>query len=211
MPSGYTAALYEGEQTFNDFVLQSARGMGAAILMRDLDMNVPITLDQIQETDTYNTEDLDTARTDLVQAQALTDEEAAAESQARYKEEVIAHKESEAKRRALLDRYDLMLRRVQDWDPPTPDHEGLKKLMIEQLSQSIQFDCGASSWKPTEPVSGPEYREKRIAHYASEIAYHERQIAEKATRNAGRVEWTVALFESLGVEVRAHSHPHCGG
>lgn len=36
-----------------------------------------------------------------------------------------------------------MLDQVQLWQPPTDDHMGLKEFMIQQIEESIKFDCAS--------------------------------------------------------------------
>ena len=45
-------------------------------------------------------------------------------------------------------RYEAMLHKVQAWSPPTPDHVGLRDFMVQQINESIDFDCGHFSEDP---------------------------------------------------------------
>jgi len=91
-----------------------------------------------------------------------------------------------------------MLSKVQEWKPPTPDHVDLKKFMIQQLEDSIEFDC----FIPEMPqrLSGEEYREQQIKKVLDDIDYHEREYAKEVNRVHERNKWLLLLRESLKID-----------
>ena len=50
------------------------------------------------------------------------------------------HKNVE-KSAAIKTRYDAMESQVLAWEPPTPDHQGLKNFMLNQIVDSRKFDA----------------------------------------------------------------------
>jgi hypothetical protein len=97
--------------------------------------------------------------------------------------------------------YEDMLVKANKWVPPTTEHEGLKKFMIEQLSESLTYDCG------------PDYYESELSKIESytyedvvsdmrdsnkrDIEYHTNELKKDNERVDTRNEWISALYKSL--------------
>jgi len=198
MPTGYTAKLYEGKpQTFEEFVLAAAHGMGALIEMRDSSMDAPIPVFTPSE---YSAERLEKARAAL---DALQDHDLEWwVRRQRDEAESIAKFEAEAEegRAGLRARYEGMLAQVDAWVPPTDEHVGLKEFMREQLTSSIEFDAGGLSrgWKAT-PRTVVEYRGETIARAENEVQAASDALTAERERVRGRNAWVDALFVSLGI------------
>ena len=103
-----------------------------------------------------------------------------------------ASAEKDIKRR----RYNTMLLKVVKWQPPTPEHEGLKKFMIDQLHDSIEWDC--SEYQPT--ISS---KEEFVAFHRSGkslkegLDFCEKTWREEVERTSSRNKWLKELRESL--------------
>lgn len=200
MPSGYTASIYEGENpTFSEFIMRCARGMGALITMRDEAPDAPIP-DEFKPHTSYHDEAIAKARTTIEKLTSMDDasaDEAAAEE---YAQGMAEWNKRQEKSRDLARRYRAMLAEVEAWQPPTPDHEGLKKFMREQLQESLRFDCQddefAQQWKPKRR-SGPVWRDEKAAQAHRDIAYHSEERAKEVERTQARTDWVKALRESL--------------
>lgn len=195
MPTGYTAGLYEGDESFETFVMHAARGMSVLMLMRDAPFDAPIP-DKFEPSD-YHTKALHDARTRLETAMALT--EAQAEELARIANErrTAEYEEAKAKDAARRRRYEEMLAKVEAWQPPTDDHMGFKRFMLEQLTESIRYDCGGGVSDPPKPITAIEYGENEIRRAFDDIYYHKDQLAKEEARCAQRTAWVKALRESL--------------
>lgn len=195
MPSGYTAALYEGRDiNFQSFVLQCARAFGALIEMRDDPWDVPIP-DQFLPS-SYHEEALEKAKARLSVVDAWSDAEAEWHARKLYKSRRAEYIASLIEQNERHFRYEEMKRQVERWSPPTPDHENLKSFMLEQLESSIRFDC---SFPLTPPVklSGVEYRVQEVKHLLRDIDYHAQHHEEEVERTESRTDWVRALRESL--------------
>lgn len=198
MPTGYTSELHDGKPiTRNEFILQCSRAMGAAIMQRDDSPKAPLRLPKF-ETD-YSDERLAKAKADLDKYRAIPIELADGEAFNDYEAALARWREREQERRDMEGRYRGMLAEVAGWRPPTPDHQGLKDFMVEQLQSSIEFDCGAMD--PPVPLTGEEYRDQKIAMAERDIEYHTRSRAESIERTKGRRDWITALADSLGVGI----------
>lgn len=195
MPTGYTADLYEGAQSFEDFAWGVARGFGALISMRDEPLDAPIPEQLLPSS--YHPDRIAQAKRELARLKVATDEQLA-EAQENEREEAFAYRESYVREReARRQRYEAMLDQARAYEPPTPDHENFKATMIAQLEQSINFDCG--SYEPSVPEELPvaEYRAAKIAEAEREIAYHEKEFAKEVERCEQRTAWVQALRGSL--------------
>lgn len=195
MPTGYTADLHDGKDvTFREFALKCSRAMGAAIMQRDEDPNVEIKLRTVED---YYYENVDKAKSALAKAlsrstQFWTDEQTKEIQQAKeYRKDYLE------KQASMEERYNSMLAEVKAWIPPTSEHEGLKKFMIEQLESSIDFDC--TDWTPSVPerLDVAEYADKKIASLASSYRYAVDNLAKEQERVAGQNAWVIALKDSL--------------
>lgn len=197
MPTGYTQPLYEGTPiTFEQFVLRCSRAMGAAIMQRDDSLDAEIALRRV---DDYEIERLQEAITALEAAADITDEEWAAKQNAEFAEAVQSRREAEEQRAAIGGRYKAMLEQVRAWEPPTPEHEGLKDFMISQLEESLRFDASVFPLPPLEILPVDAYRATRIEELAKTVAMRADRYAAEVARVRGQNAWVLALRESLGI------------
>lgn len=194
MPTGYTAAVADGI-SFEQFVLCCARAMGALIMMRDAPSNAPIP--GRFEPSTYNAERLVEARAELDRLSALTSDEIAAATAA-FNSAAVARQDDSVKRNDdLRAKYEAMLVRVRDWTPPTTEHEGMKKFMIDQLEQSIDWDCGGRAYDAPEPLSPEAWLGQAVREASKNIEYHAKANAEEIERTEQRNKWIADLRASL--------------
>ena len=197
MPTGYTSIVAENENfTFPEFAMRCARNFGAFIMMRDEPLDAPIP-EKFEPSDYYKNEyeRAKAAYDDFIANPPTYEglEKQYNEYVALEKERFIADfAEKDIKRR----RYNAMLLKVLKWQPPTPEHEGLKKFMIDQLHDSIDFDC-----KEYQPVISD--REEYIAHNQSgkylkeELDFYEKQWHDEIERTNSRNKWLKELRKSL--------------
>ena len=124
MPTGYTANVPDGI-TFEQFVWQCARGMGALVMMRDEPTGAPIP-ERFEPSD-YNAKRLQEATDELARLRSLTPEQMQAECEAKHAKSEAQKKKRLAENEAQLAAYRAMLDRVLAWVPPT-------KLLYIQLA-----------------------------------------------------------------------------
>ena len=196
MPTGYTLDLYNGKDiAFEEFVLKCARAFGALIDMRDEPMDAPIP-ERFEPSD-HHLKELEKAKRRLKEIRKWNEEKAEQEAERAYREALEEREEFIKKNKLIRKRYEDMLSKVREWKPPTPDHVDLKKFMIQQLEDSIEFDC----FIPEMPqrLSGEEYREQQIKKALSDIEYHEKEYAEEVNRVCEKNKWLLLLRESLKI------------
>lgn len=193
MPTGYTVDIEKGI-SFKQFALNCARAFGALITMRDDALDVPIP-DEFQSSD-YHMKELEKAQGRLASLEVLSKSELAQAAQKEYVDALIKYNKQREENRKLEEKYRDMLRQVKSWLPPTPDHEGLKKFMVEQIESSIKFDCGYSPERPT--LKTPEeWLRKQKESILWDIAYHTQENEKEIRRCKERTAWVVALKKSL--------------
>lgn len=195
MPTGYTHAIEKGID-FKTFALSCARGMGALIMMRDESADAPIP-ERFEPSD-YHTKKLEEARSTLAKLESMTKEEAEQAAELDFSTKVQDRDNAIWKAHELRRKYEAMLAKVKAWVPPSPDHEGLRRFMAEQIIQSIDFDCSTSYWdKPVQRLSPMEWLASSQVAAMKDIAYHEREHASEVERTVARNAWVKALRESL--------------
>jgi hypothetical protein len=198
MPTGYTSELYEGKpQTFQQFALECARNFGAAIMQRD-DAPGPVLKFVPPNTDYYDKSQA-AAEAALEWFANASPDELAAKKAEEDAESEKRHQESVAKAEAQRERYEAMLVQVRAWTPPSPEHENLKQFMIDQLTESIDFDCKVYDHRSTRTVG--QWMTASIADHKRSIEYAIENRTKELERAASRKAWMVTLAESLGIEV----------
>lgn len=199
MPTGYTAPLHDGDPiTFEQFVLRCSRAMGAAIHQRDEDSDAQITEMTVPD---YYAANVDKAERALIEALSRSSQDWH-EMQEQEVQQALTYKhEYVEKRAAMRDRYETMLAAVEQWTPPTKEHNGLKEFMAEQLNTSINFDCGGS-YVPSVPERVPvsEYRDRKIADLSKSLTSEIERFEKERERVRSQNEWVRALRESLKEE-----------
>jgi hypothetical protein len=196
MPTGYTAAVADGTVTaFPEFAITCARAFGALIMMRDEPSGTTIP-DEFQPSD-YSAKQLDAAKARWAALQSVTPEASAAASLAAYNTECESRAEAVLKRTQTRERYEAMLEEAKAWQAPTADHEGMKAFMIQQLEESIRFDCGDFALPAPVQRTGAAWLADQIAAAERDIAYHTKAHAEEVERTNMRNAWVKALRASL--------------
>lgn len=197
MPTGYTAGVGDGTVTsFKVFAMQCARAFGALILMRDHPWDAPIDESQFVPSSFY-LDSMERAQAELKRLEALSTDEAAAAANADYQQQVSAREESVAKAEAKRQRYESMLAAVNQWQPPTAEHEGLKSFMREQIATSLQHDCGLEWWKAPEAVAWDVWLEQRLTKARENVKHYAAEYAAEVERCRSRSTWVHGLIDSL--------------
>jgi AraC-like DNA-binding protein len=197
MPTGFTADLTE-ETSFPEFVLRCAHGMGALILMRDDPLDAPIK--EFEPSD-YHQKAIEEAKLELASLREMTLDDAAKDLRKHNAHQLAERERIASDSSRLSKRYRRMRHLVKAWQPPTNDHDGLKRFMLEQLQTSENVDCHdqkfAEQFYPTFDGTPEDWRANRIAKAERDLAYHEVEWSEEQRRTRERNEWVRELRESL--------------
>lgn len=195
MPTGYTSGIYNGKKvTFKQFALGCARAFGALIELRDSSADTPIP-DEFKPSD-HHSKELKVAEKTLKKANEYTDKEISVLARQDYEKELESWEESRRKGQELKERYEAMLKQVKAYEPPSPDHVGLKEFMAEQLQSSIKFDTSYHGERP-KLKTPEEWRKATIKSATWSVNYHTEELAKEIERCQGRTKWVKQLKESL--------------
>ena len=198
MPTGYTHLVQTGEiKDFPTFAMQCARAFGALVLMRDDPPDAPIP-DEFKPSD-HNAVKLEKAKVRLLKLRDMTPEQINAEHRTKWDAAYEYATNYEREKELQEERYRAMLAKVAEWNPPSPEHDGLKKFMREQLESSIDFDCGGSYKPALLPADPDEWWRGEVRKAQRDIDYHKKADKEERERTEGRNRWVRQLRESLKV------------
>ncbi|QOI67552.1 hypothetical protein SEA_BEUFFERT_183 [Streptomyces phage Beuffert] len=195
MPSGYTAELYEGEQSFEDFVKKAARAMGAYMHLRDEPSDTPLTKRTLDVS--YYIQRIDKAQTEYDEFTAMSEDEQRGLYQKFLDNRKEYEVESNEQTDALAARYGEMLARVISWRVPD-ELDGLKDFMREQLEASINFDCGYRGVNLPTPTF-EEWRDEKVDQLERDKVYYGKRMDEEKQRVKEQNEYHDALMKALGL------------
>lgn len=194
MPTGYTAELCEKDVPFEKFALDCARAFGALILMRDEPKDAKIP-DKFEPND-YNAKALAKAKKELSALKAMTLDVAKQSAADEHRKAVREYDKHVSEVKATANRLHAMRSKVADWTPPSPDHQGLKDFMIEQIDTTLKHD--GRVWRDV-PVlmSGKAWLESNIEAAERSVQYHMEEARKEVERAEGRTLWVKQLRASL--------------
>ena len=191
MPTGYTTDIYNGKDvSFRDFALNCARQFGACIMQRD---DPADEKPKIMPEESYHAEELKKI--------GKFKKPTKAEFEKYIKTKIADCKETIDKMKKLQTAYNRKIKEAQDWNPPTPEHEGLKEFMIKQLTESMQFDCPyayyESDLRKLNKMTYDDYVKQEKDHYEWLIKYHTEYLEKDLNAIRQRNKWIQDLYNSL--------------
>lgn len=190
MPTGFTAILQNKDVTFNEFALRCTTAMGFG---RDAYDEKTNTLKLVKVDVAYETEELKRAKKQKIPTKSEFEKE---------KKRQLAHYQDTIKKNQQLEaRYNKMLQSVNAWNPASADYIPLKNFMIEQLMDSIQYDCNHGYYKTElakcKKMTYAGYKKQVMDHNEWEIKYYTDQI-KKTTDDAVRTnQLVIGLMKEL--------------
>lgn len=197
MPTEYTVPLYEGKgMTFEQFALRCARNFGALVDMREEPLDAPIP-EEFQVDDFYQKE-YEKAKADYenFKQHPPTDEELE-EAYVKYVQRETDHANKANEEAALMrQRYEAMLEKARRWIPPTPEHVNLRNFIIDQLKQSMDFDCNEYHPRISEKQKWMEYERSGKA-YKDGLQFSKANLDRATKTCAARNVWIKDLRDSL--------------
>lgn len=194
MPTGYTADIAKGIM-FKQFAMNCARAFGALVLMRDDPADAPIP-EKFEPSD-YHVKALAEARAELARLESMGEGMASVAAIKEWEANDSARRVRMAERDELRRKYNAMLAEARAWNPPTPDHVGMRDFMVEQINESIKFDCSSRYDTPEILLDGNAWLAQKRAAAMRDVEYHSQENAKEIARAAERTEWVKALRFSL--------------
>lgn len=198
MATGYTDPVRHG-QSARDFMISCARAMGVAITMRDEPRSKQIPK-EFEPSDWHVKQGIQ-AQQRLDELKAMSTEQVASQARKAYDDAISRHRQLEKDREQTRKAYESVLAKVQMWTPPTADHEGYKQFMVDQLIDSIKWDCDSAWPEPDISDYVPEiWYENQLSSCLRDIRYHRKNYQEELQRIADRNAWLKAFWDSLPEE-----------
>jgi hypothetical protein len=196
MPTGYTAGVQDGTVTdFQEYALECARNFGAIIMMRDDPRRADIP---VFEPSDCNAKAIVKATDELAELMAMTPEQRQSRIDQEHTEAVRQRTDALARIELERGRYESMLEKAKAFHSPSTDHDGYAEFIVQQLEESIKWDCDNDYFKtPIVKPSDVEWMTDRMAKLRKDIAHYEREQAKEVERTNGRNEWVRLLREAL--------------
>ena len=198
MPTGYTAKIEDGSiKSAKDFLMLCARAFGACIEMRDEPLSKPIPEDF--KPDDYYLNEIKEAEKRLENILSLTTDEAQRIIDEEYEknQRVYAKCLEEAKQKTQ--KYNTIRSAIDKWQPPTPEHEGLKRFALEQIDMSN--DGWANSYYEKEAqmpkADVAEWLQVHIESGRESLENAKKRWQAELENVANKNNWVGALRESL--------------
>lgn len=194
MPTGYTAGVADGTLSdFRTFALQCARNFGATIMQRDEPTE---SLPRLREVSPFYAKERARAEARVAALRAMTPDEAERAAAAEYAQRTKEAQEFTARTAETRARYEAMLHAAEAWTPPTKEHEGLKTFMLDQLRESINFDC-RGPWDAPQRLGGRAWFKRERERADRALVYAVEAEADEVRRVTESNAWITALYESL--------------
>lgn len=203
MPTGYTAYIEDGEiTTGKEFLKLCTRAFGIAIDVKDEPLSTP-TPSSFEPSPFYK-ESYDRALKKLEEVNKMTFDEAKIQMRADYEKRISDYKAYAERETAMNEKYAKVRKEVEEWIPPTGEHEGLKKFALEQIDMCV-----------TKQEYIDEYLEKSkeefddsdeaVQNYINDIVDYYQRDAERSykswqeelERTRSKNEWMTKFLESL--------------
>lgn len=191
MPTGYTSDIYNGKDvSFKDFALNCARAFGACVMQRD---DPADEKPKIMPEESYHA--------DKLKEVGKFKKPTKTQYNNYIKEQIAYCQESIDKKKKLQKAYTAKIKEAQNWTPPTSDHEGLKKFMIAQLTESMEFDCiythNESELNKLNEMTYNDYLIQEKQNHKWLIKYHTKYLEKDLNNIRQRNKWIQDLYNSL--------------
>lgn len=199
MPNGYTAEIYDGDESFRKYVIRVAKSFGAYYHLREEGLDEPLS--KIDDSDVLHyKQSLDNAQTKYDEFTALSEDE----QKALWQEDLVRIRE--ANHRAvvrdaeLAERYGRMLGKVIVWNVPEELIE-LKKTMRKYLEESMDFDCGIGPVYQSDEPTFEKWLNDKVASFERDKSYYSERLEKTKKRLAEQHAWHEMLMKALeGIE-----------
>ena len=152
-------------------------------------------------------EDYDIALKELEEAKKMTFDEVKIQMRANYKQRISEYKTYAERAIATNEKYTKVKKEVEEWVPPTEEHQGLKTFALKQIDMCItkQKDIDKYLEKSKEKFDDSD---EAVLNYINDIIDHcQRNVErfykswqEELERTRSKNEWMARFLESLDNE-----------
>lgn len=196
MPTGYTANLYDGEQSFEEFAMGCARAFGALVSMKEdpTDKEIPERF-EVSDYHIKNGIEYSERYNELLK---YTEDQKIKFGEMKKDGLVKQYKDSISKYEIINHRIGKMKDSVINWGVPSPEHYELKKFMLQQLEISIEtIDYYQDELKKIKGYDVGHYYKNELESVLHSINYHKENHEKEVGRIKSRNDWVKALRDSL--------------
>ena len=203
MPTGYTAGILDGKiTTFPQFAKQCMRNFGATIHMRDDDIDAKY---KERTPSDYYKKEIAKSKQSLIDAKTLSDEVIIDNKKKELEESKQYHNKSIKKAKIDTKNLNAILKKVNAWQPPTSEHAGVKRFMIDQIVKTIDFDCQtkyndeglAKVELELLTLNAKSIRKEMIAKAKKDFEYNTKNYNEDVERCNESNQWVSNFINSL--------------
>lgn len=203
MPTGYTAHIEDGEiTTGKEFLRLCTRAFGIAIDVKDEPLSTP-TPSSFEPSPFYK-ESYDRALKKLEEVNKMTFDEAKIQMRADYEKRISDYKAYAERETAMNKKYAKVRKEVEEWIPPTKEHEGIKKFALEQIDMCVTKQEYIDEYleKSKEEFDDSDeavqnYINDIIDYYQRDIEMSYKSWQEELERTRSKNEWMTKFLESL--------------
>jgi hypothetical protein len=195
MPTGYTAAIEDGEiTTGKDFLMQCSRNFGAMMHMREEPMGAKI---EKRIPSDYYDKQLKESKEKLDFYCQMTDEEIQVEIEIEFKKAIESNKKYYESGLSKNKAYAKVLAEVLQWSPPTDDHVNLKEFAIQQIEMCMDDHHIKYKDLIPEKLSIQEWHAAKIEGCLENMKYYSKSKKQEEDRCKETNKWIVLLVKSL--------------
>lgn len=203
MPTGYTAGIMDGStQSFGDFARLCARAFGATIHMRDESLSAPYVPRVPSD---YHKKELAVERKRLKRLRATSDASILRRYKKQHLDNINYHKKRIDAKNLDAQQLNAFLEQARAYKPPTPDHQGIKNFMIEQIESTLDWDCNIKYDEEAVQKSqllllnlnAEEIRQKLITDTLKNIDYHKKHHKEDMENCKSANKWVKQYYKSI--------------
>lgn len=201
MPSGYTEGILSGTiNDLNDFIWMCARGFGAFITQKDNIDEPPILK---EKPNPYYKNKIKQLLNEQQKYNEYTDNDWQKEY-FKYIEDQLKDIDNNIKEKIeSKEKYENILNQVKEWIPPNENFHKLKSFMINQIEESIDFDCDTSFWQERKnKISNlklEQYKRNVLNDINESLISNKKYYDEEVQRVKERNQWKQQLIESIGL------------
>jgi hypothetical protein len=163
----------------------------------------PVT-DEIPEFESsdHNKKCLEDAERQLAEFNTMSEADKLAMFERESVSRIKSAKEGIERKQQQLDRYKSMLEKAKAFKAPTKAHAEYAKFLVQQLEESIRFDCGGDFYEKQleEQPEFDDWCDSKLESLLHDIKYHRKAMREEIQRTETRNKWVRDLKASLGVE-----------
>lgn len=200
MPSGLTCNIYDGsDMTLRGFALNCVRQLGAGYIATEQgEKRMPLDKAPVLKVSDYHPEQIKKAEAELRQWLEVREnpEELQRKYEASYASNHEHNEDHDKRRKEIRERYLTMLDKVDAWVLPT-EYKSLKDLMINQIKESMDFDCKPIRIYKEERLPIDEWIQLQIDMCQRDIDYHKTRYAEEQKRVAENNAYLKGLYDEI--------------